>query len=155
MVQAFRMLHDYGFGCMRYVYLFSCTSLHCSFWVNVILNKPILGMHYVAMAGTTYQVPDPTAIPPVPALTTTALIIIIAAIVIVTCVGLIAIQIWQSKILLKKSSNNLVVIDAIYFDDDGKLMVKDDGTVPMSEIETNGKQVIYLGFYKYPSKPPF
>lgn len=100
------------------------------------------------MVGTTYQVPDPTAIPPVPALTTTALIIIIAAIVIVTCVGLIGIQIWQSKILLKKTSNNLVVIDAIYFDEDGKLMVKDDGTVPMSEIETDGKQVMYQWIYK-------
>jgi hypothetical protein len=104
-------------------------------------QQPILGMHYVAMAGTTYKVLDPTATPPVPALTTTALIIIIAAIVIVTCVGLIAIQIWQSKILLKKKSSSLVVIDAIYFDNEGKLMVRDDGTVPLSEIQTNGKQV--------------
>ncbi|KAI9288237.1 hypothetical protein BC943DRAFT_357938 [Umbelopsis sp. AD052] len=107
---------------------------------SMIMGLAVCGMHYVAMVGTTYEVLDPTATPPVPALTTTALIIIIAAIVIVTCVGLISIQIWQSKILLKKSSSGLVVIDAIYFDSEGKLMVKDDGTVPMSEIHTTGKQ---------------
>jgi hypothetical protein len=95
------------------------------------------------MAGTTYLVEDPTATPPVPALTTTALIIIIAAIVVVTCVGLIAIQIWQSKILRQKKPSNLLVIDAIYFDQDGKLMVRDDGTVPMREIQTDETKVGY------------
>lgn len=98
-------------------------------------------MHYVAMAGTVYEVIDPTASPPVPALTTTALIAIIAAIVVVTCVVLLGIQIWQSKILLRKKTHSLVVIDAIYFDQEGKLLVKDDGTVPMKEIQADTENV--------------
>jgi ligand-binding sensor domain-containing protein len=69
------------------------------------------------------------------------LIVIIACIVVATCVGLLGIQIWQSKILLKKQKNNLVVIDAIYFDQNGKLMVKNDGTVPMKEIKTDEEKV--------------
>lgn len=98
-------------------------------------------MHYVAMAGTSYEVLDPNATPPVPPLTTAALIAIIASIVVVTCVGLMFIQVWQSKILLKKQKTSQVAVSAIYYDQDGKLLVKDDGTVPMKEIQTDTDKV--------------
>jgi ligand-binding sensor domain-containing protein len=98
-------------------------------------------MHYVAMAGTSYEVLDPSVSPPIAPLTTAALIAIIASIVVVTCVGLLIIQVWQSKILLRKQKTSQVAVSAIYYDQDGKLLVKDDGTVPMKEIQTDTEKV--------------
>ncbi|CAM0141426.1 unnamed protein product [Umbelopsis sp. WA50703] len=108
---------------------------------SMIMGLAVCGMHYVAMAGTSYEVLDPSVSPPIAPLTTAALIAIIASIVVVTCVGLLIIQVWQSKILLRKQKTSQVAVSAIYYDQDGKLLVKDDGTVPMKEIQADTEKM--------------
>ncbi|KAI8973485.1 hypothetical protein BDF20DRAFT_837427 [Mycotypha africana] len=97
------------------------------------------GMHYTALVGTIYYEGDNDDTPPIPVMSTPALIGIIFGIVAAGCLILLAIvtkaHINSSKYTKNRdSSKRRLVLDTIFFDRNGRIMVKVDGIVPMKEI---------------------
>ncbi|KAL9546225.1 hypothetical protein MBANPS3_006762 [Mucor bainieri] len=97
-----------------------------------------LGMHYTALVGTMYYPGDSHTGPPTPVLPTAALIGIISAIVVAGCIILFAIvakaKIENSKLPFQKKPQKRLILDTIFFDTNGRILVKVDGVVPMKEI---------------------
>lgn len=97
-------------------------------------------MHYTALVGTVYYTPDDIAGgPPTPLLGTGALIGIIAAIVVVACIILFVIGTKNSienhsMLFQKEIPHKRLILDTIFFDTHGRMLVKVDGIVPMKEI---------------------
>lgn len=99
-----------------------------------------LGMHYTALVGTIFYRPNYSGTPPVPKLQTPALIGIISAIIVSACVGLLYISIktgMQNLPRYNKNTNKRLILDAVIFDPLGRILVKVDGTLPMTEIVHN------------------
>lgn len=97
-----------------------------------------LGMHYTALVGTVYYPSDSNSGPPTPVLGTAALIGIISAIVVLSCIGLFFVvvkaNIENGKLPFQKTSRKRLILDIVFFDSNGRIMVKVDGLVPMKEI---------------------
>jgi hypothetical protein len=95
-------------------------------------------MHYTALVGTMYYPGDSHTGPPTPVLATPALIGIISAIVVAGCIILFVIvakaKIENSKLPFQKKSQKRFILDTIFFDTNGRILVKVDGVVPMKEI---------------------
>jgi hypothetical protein len=107
-------------------------------------------MHYTALVGTIFYRPSDMETPPVPKLQTPALIGIISAIIVSACVGLLYISIktgMQNLPRYMKNTNKRLILDAVIFDPIGRILVKVDGTLPMTEIvkklELNVKYITY------------
>lgn len=115
-------------------------------------NGFVLGMHYTAMTGTIYYLPDSTAVPPKPALETAALIGIICAIIVVACLILLFTGIQTARRALALSTEKVLstetvsatptstqfhqqlTLGVIYFDPVGRILVNLDGVVPMQKV---------------------
>lgn len=95
-------------------------------------------MHYTALVGTMYYPGDSHTGPPTPVLPTAALIGIISAIVVAGCIILFVIvakaKIENSKLPFQKKPQKRLILDTIFFDTNGRILVKVDGVVPMKEI---------------------
>jgi hypothetical protein len=95
-------------------------------------------MHYTALVGTVYYPGNSNSGPPTPVLGTTALIGIISAIVLVSCILLFFVvaktSIENGKLPFQSTSHKRLILDTIFFDSNGRIMVKVDGIVPMKEI---------------------
>lgn len=109
-------------------------------------------MHYTALAGTMYYPGKSDSGPPTPLLGTPALIGIIAAVVVSACILLFFIgaknQLENNSSLFQSNkSHKRLILDTIFFDTNGRILVKVDGVVPMKEIwnETLG-DVIPLSY---------
>lgn len=101
----------------------------------------ILGMHYTALVGTVYYPGNLSSGPPTPLLGTPALIGIIAGVVVAACIILVFIgaknRLNNNSCLFRrtsKSSHKRLILDTIFFDTNGRILVKIDGVVPMKEI---------------------
>lgn len=122
-------------------------------------TRPFLGMHYTALVGTMYYPGDSHTGPPTPVLATPALIGIISAIVVAGCIILFVIvakaKIENSKLPFQKKSQKRLILDTIFFDTNGRILVKVDGVVPMKEIMTelpdnvNTSSFMYVFIYIY------
>lgn len=101
---------------------------------------PFIGMHYTALIGTMYYPGDSHTGPPTPVLATPALIGIISAIVVTGCIILFIIvakaKIENSKLPFQKKTQRRLILDTIFFDTNGRILVKVDGVVPMKEIQS-------------------
>lgn len=96
-------------------------------------------MHYTALVGTLYYPGVSDSGPSNPLLGTSALIGIIASIVVVSCIILFLIGARASiqshpSLFQSKKSHKRLILDTIFFDTSGRIMVKVDGVVPMKEI---------------------
>jgi hypothetical protein len=96
-------------------------------------------MHYTALVGTLYYPGNPNSGPPTPLLGTAALIGIISGIVVVACIVLFLIgakaQMDNPSMLFQsKKTHRRLILDTIFFDTCGRILVKVDGIVPMKEI---------------------
>ncbi|KAI9263534.1 hypothetical protein EDC94DRAFT_560752 [Helicostylum pulchrum] len=106
----------------------------------MLMGVAVCGMHYTALVGTVYYTPDDIAGgPPTPLLGTGALIGIIAAIVVVACIILFVIGTKNSienhsMLFQKEIPHKRLILDTIFFDTHGRMLVKVDGIVPMKEI---------------------
>ncbi|KAI8639850.1 hypothetical protein BD408DRAFT_370919 [Parasitella parasitica] len=104
----------------------------------MLMGVAVCGMHYTALVGTMYYPGDSHTGPPTPVLATPALIGIISAIVVAGCIILFAIvakaKIENSKMPFQKKSQKRLILDTIFFDTNGRILVKVDGVVPMKEI---------------------
>lgn len=111
-------------------------------------------MHYTALHGTIFYRPNTAGPPPVPKLQTPALIGVISAIVVSACIGLLYVSIKtgiKNLPLYSKNTNKRLILDAVIFDPIGRILVKIDGTLPMTEIvhnlELNVKFLLLLLFF--------
>ncbi|GAA5794700.1 hypothetical protein HPULCUR_000046 [Helicostylum pulchrum] len=98
------------------------------------------GMHYTALIGTVFYRPNYSGTPPIPKLQTPALIGIISGIIVSACIGLLYISIktgMRDLPLYSKNTNKRLILDAAIFDPLGRILVKIDGTLPMTEIAHN------------------
>lgn len=112
-------------------------------------------MHYTGLVGTRFYIPNEDTIP-IPKLKTAALIGIIAAIIVIACIVLLYISVRAGiKHLPKymKNTNKRLILDAVIFDPTGRILVKVDGTLPMTEIvhnlELNVRADVSITKYKY------
>lgn len=97
-------------------------------------------MHYTALIGTVFYRPNYSGTPPIPKLQTPALIGIISGIIVSACIALLYISVKTSMRnlpLYKKNTNKRLILDAAIFDPLGRILVKIDGTLPMTEIAHN------------------
>lgn len=108
-------------------------------------------MHYTALAGTLYYTAKSSSGPPTPLLETPALIGIIAAVVVSACILLFFIGAKNrlesnSSFFQSNRSHKRLILDTIFFDTNGRILVKVDGIVPMKEIwnETIGHVISSL-----------
>ncbi|KAG0164466.1 hypothetical protein DFQ30_009892 [Apophysomyces sp. BC1015] len=103
---------------------------------SMLMAIAVCGMHYTALAGTIYYVPDEGQ-PPTPALSTAALIGIISGIVVLACVILLYIgfkgNINRIPLATPKKSRRLI-LGTVFFDNNDRILVKVDGCVPMKEV---------------------
>ncbi|CAO3643601.1 unnamed protein product [Mucor hiemalis] len=102
----------------------------------MLMATAVCGMHYTALVGTTFYRPYGGA-PPVPKLQTPALIGIISAVIVSACVGLLYISVKTGMKNLPrytKNTNKRLILDAVIFDPIGRILVKVDGTLPMTEV---------------------
>ncbi|KAF7729764.1 hypothetical protein EC973_003842 [Apophysomyces ossiformis] len=103
----------------------------------MLMAVAVCGMHYTAMVGTEYYKPN-ASLPPTPALRTAALIGIISAIVVLACILLLYVS--AKGYVSQKSSTptaertKRLILDVVFFDPTGKILVRVDGTVPTKEI---------------------
>jgi hypothetical protein len=91
-------------------------------------------MHYTALAGTTFYLPITTSIPPRPMLNTVTLISIITVIITIACVTLICISVITNFKNNCKNDAKRLVLDCFMIDQNERILVKVDGTLPMKEI---------------------
>lgn len=97
-------------------------------------------MHYTALVGTIFYRPNYSGTPPIPRLQTPALIGIISGIVVSACIALLYISIKtgiQNLPLFSKNTHKRLILDSAIFDPMGRILVKIDGTLPMTEIARN------------------
>lgn len=100
-------------------------------------------MHYTAMAGTVYYIPNIDAVPPQPALSSAALISIITVIVVLACTSLLYIGIragvapFGSK--SEQDKNRRLILNVIFFDKQGRILVSADGMTPSKEVLDNNQ----------------
>ncbi|KAG2231577.1 hypothetical protein BDF21DRAFT_395626 [Thamnidium elegans] len=118
-------------------------------WMNVwykrlgcamLMALAVCGMHYTALVGTIFYRPNYSGTPPIPKLQTPALIGIISGIIVSACIGLLYISIktgMRNLPLYTKNTNKRLILDAAIFDPLGRILVKIDGTLPMTEIAHN------------------
>ncbi|KAI8144161.1 hypothetical protein BJV82DRAFT_667992 [Fennellomyces sp. T-0311] len=112
----------------------------------MLMGVAVCGMHYTAMAGTEYLIPtDTDATAPVPSLSIAALIGIISGVVVIGCAILVYIVVFRhrgirsapptiaSSIKTEKIRRRLV-LDAVVFDNKGKILVRVDGILPMRTV---------------------
>ncbi|KAI8144251.1 hypothetical protein BJV82DRAFT_608864 [Fennellomyces sp. T-0311] len=102
----------------------------------VLMGVAVCGMHYTAMAGTEYRLPY-NQVPPTPRLSRAALIGIISAIVVSACVILLYIAMKAGVAhlpIVMQVKNQRLLLDVVFFDKNGRILVNLDGTVPTKEI---------------------
>ncbi|KAI8879931.1 hypothetical protein K501DRAFT_192481 [Backusella circina FSU 941] len=103
----------------------------------LLMGVAVCGMHYTALVGTVYYKGESTNGPPNPVLRTPALIGIISAIVVVACMILCVIAA-KAKIrdvtLFFEKKHKRLILDIVFFDTNGRVLVKTDGILPMKEI---------------------
>ncbi|KAI7887866.1 uncharacterized protein EV154DRAFT_605303 [Mucor mucedo] len=105
----------------------------------MLLGGAACGMHYTALLGTLYYPGITDSGPPKPLMGTSALIGMIAGIVITTCIVLFIIgaraSIQNSTSLFQSNkSQKRLILDTVFFDTNGRILVGVDGIVPMKEI---------------------
>lgn len=105
----------------------------------MLMGIAVCGMHYTALAGTMYYTGKSSSGPPTPLLETPALIGIIAAVVVSACILLFFIGAKNrlesnSSFFQNNRSHKRLILDTIFFDTNGRILVKVDGIVPMKEI---------------------
>lgn len=97
-------------------------------------------MHYTALVGTVFYRPNYSGAPPIPKLQTPALIGTISGIIVSACIALLYISIKTGMRNLPrytKNTNKRLILDSAIFDPTGRILVKIDGTLPMTEIAQN------------------
>ncbi|KAI7902828.1 uncharacterized protein BX663DRAFT_508567 [Cokeromyces recurvatus] len=107
----------------------------------MLMGAAVCGMHYTALVGTIYYPGNSDLGPPTPILQTAALIGIVSAIVVTGCIILFFIvaktKIENNKLPCEKKSCKRLILNTVFFDTNGRIMVKTDGIVPMKEVLTN------------------
>lgn len=108
----------------------------------LLMALAVCGMHYTGLVGTDFFLPDYDTgnTIPLPKLKTAALIGIIAAIIVIACIVLLVIGIkagMQNLPMYTKNTNKRLILDSVMFDPIGRVLVKIDGTLPMTEIVHN------------------
>lgn len=89
------------------------------------------------MCGTDYVRPSPDAVPPVPALSTGAIVGIIAGVVLCACAILLYTAIRGSVTNIaplkrkKATTQRHLVINAVFFDQSNRVLVRVDGVFPI------------------------
>lgn len=97
-------------------------------------------MHYTAMVGTEYYNNGENTPPPDPMLPTPALIGIICGVVVIACCGLLYAGLRCSMQRMAEGSHKgkrRLVVDLVFFDGDGRMLVDVDGQVPSKEVLSN------------------
>ncbi|CEP08425.1 hypothetical protein [Parasitella parasitica] len=105
-----------------------------------LMALAVCGMHYTALVGTEFYRPNSHGPIPVPKLQTPALIGIISAVIVSACVGLIYISVkagMKKLPMYTKNTNKRLILDSVIFDPMGRILVKVDGTLPMTEVVHN------------------
>ncbi|KAI9468932.1 MAG: hypothetical protein EXX96DRAFT_589771 [Benjaminiella poitrasii] len=107
----------------------------------MLMALAVCGMHYTALVGTDFSRPNRGSMIPIPKLQTPALIGIIAAVIVAACLALLYISIKAGiknlPSYIKNNTNKRLILDAVIFDPIGRVLVKVDGTLPMTEIIHN------------------
>ncbi|KAI9478681.1 MAG: hypothetical protein EXX96DRAFT_483243 [Benjaminiella poitrasii] len=107
----------------------------------MLMGAAVCGMHYTALIGTIYYPGDSASGPPTPLIQTGALIGIVSAIVVTGCIILFFIaaktKLDKSKLPFEKKTRKRLILNTIFFDTNGRIMVKIDGIVPMKEVLNN------------------
>ncbi|RUS15252.1 hypothetical protein BC937DRAFT_92696 [Endogone sp. FLAS-F59071] len=93
-------------------------------------------MHYCGMAGTQYYMPDHTSNPPSPPIHRLVLVGLITAVVVSGCSVLVGITIQgrREKDLVRQRARQ-IVLEIVVFDEWGKVLVTNDGILPMKDID--------------------
>ncbi|KAI8992433.1 hypothetical protein BDB01DRAFT_778437 [Pilobolus umbonatus] len=103
-----------------------------------LMGMGVCGMHYTALAGSTYYLEEYVIIVPKPIISATGLVAILSSIVLTVCVLLILItvrsRIYNSFSVLQNKSKRRLILDLIFFDSNGRILVNSNGIVPMKEI---------------------
>ncbi|KAL9540537.1 hypothetical protein MBANPS3_009628 [Mucor bainieri] len=102
-----------------------------------LMALAVCGMHYTALVGTEFYRPSFHGPVPVPKLQTPALIGIISAVIVSACVGLLYISVkagMEKLPMYTKNTNKRLILDSVIFDPIGRILVKVDGTLPMTEV---------------------
>lgn len=106
----------------------------------MVMGIAVCGMHHTALVGTNFYFPANGTAPPEPSLSQAALIGSICAIVVAVCFLMMYITIVKRRKMLKrigkmqqKGSRGLV-LDAVFFDKNGRILVNTDGLVPMRNV---------------------
>lgn len=97
-------------------------------------------MHYTALVGTEFFRPSFHGPVPVPKLQTPALIGIISAVIVSACAGLLYISVkagMEKLPMYTKNTSKRLILDSVIFDPIGRILVKVDGTLPMTEVVRN------------------
>lgn len=96
-------------------------------------------MHYTAMVGTEYYPGRTSGEPPSSVLKTPVIIGVVAAIVVSTCVLFFAIGVKHEFLNMlfckgRRDQRKRIILDVVFFDTNGRILVNIDGLVPMKEI---------------------
>ncbi|CEG78860.1 hypothetical protein RMATCC62417_13399 [Rhizopus microsporus] len=96
-------------------------------------------MHYTAMVGTEYYPGRASGEPPSSVLKTPVIIGVITAIVVSTCVLFFAMGVKHEFLNMlfckgRRDQHKRIILDVVFFDTNGRILVNIDGLVPMKEI---------------------
>ncbi|KAL1917863.1 uncharacterized protein VTP21DRAFT_3697 [Calcarisporiella thermophila] len=111
---------------------------HKRFGCALIMGIAVCGMHYVGMSATHYWtngVNNSTDF--MTTLSPSVLVGCIAGIATLVCLGLLSLTIVAQRRALKvKSQVKKIVLSCVYFDDAGRVLVTNDGMLPMRTIDS-------------------
>ncbi|KAI7871995.1 hypothetical protein BDF14DRAFT_1755213 [Spinellus fusiger] len=110
---------------------------------SMLMGLAVCGMHYTALAGTNYYLPKNTNEPATPALDTGTLVGTISAIVVAACI-VICYFAFRGKdvpisVIKKKKDSRQLILGVVYFDYQGRILVRMDGIVPTKEVAENSQ----------------
>ncbi|KAI8987998.1 hypothetical protein BDF20DRAFT_998531 [Mycotypha africana] len=108
----------------------------------LLMALAVCGMHYTGLVGTDFYIPPEGQQAPVAKLQEPALIGIISAVIICCCVGLLYVSIKAGIKTLPKyistrkktSYRKRLILNTVLFNPSGRILVKVDGTLPMTTI---------------------
>ncbi|WVR07510.1 hypothetical protein IAU60_004552 [Kwoniella sp. DSM 27419] len=132
-----------------------------SWWKRVlcslVLATAVCGMHYLGLGGTSYRYkpgtdPSDLANANVQSTRLTIAISVMCGVIVLLCFAMAFIDAVTRQQIRNKARN--IVIASAAFDKTGKLLVKNDGTIPMQVIQTDADLQRVLGELD-PRRPTF